>query len=296
MSNKILFIFSLFLLLPSMILADPVDFVMVVNLDSNQVISVKGDPAILNLEMNMGSLIKPFIALAANRPEFLINQRVLCPRSSIEIDIGERCWLAKGHGNVGIKEGIAYSCNVYFRHLVRNVPKRAIFDVLLKYDLIAKNKEKEFESFNEEEIIGGSNKIKIRPGKIFGAFNAAFNNGVFGMYKFKNGKVDFVAGSKVSPLENAGIILEGMRMAATEGTFSKAAAPYPQMRIIGKTGTVKTEVKPTRLRGFFIGLVPESKPALGVLAISDRGSGGEFAAPGGIQALLEAFLNRRINR
>jgi len=52
----------------------------------------------------VGSLVKPFLALAASRagqfPEYTCNPK--------------QCWLPRGHGSIGITQAIAHSCNSYF--------------------------------------------------------------------------------------------------------------------------------------------------------------------------------------
>jgi hypothetical protein len=57
-----------------------------------------------------GSLLKPFTALAYGRKNGLVFPELNCT--------GETCWLRSGHGQVGIVQAIAHSCNAYFRQLV----------------------------------------------------------------------------------------------------------------------------------------------------------------------------------
>jgi len=57
--------------------------------------------------VEVGSLAKPFIALAyAQSHDFRY------PRSTCK-----KCWLPRGHGDIGIVEAIAQSCNTYFDSL-----------------------------------------------------------------------------------------------------------------------------------------------------------------------------------
>jgi cell division protein FtsI/penicillin-binding protein 2 len=55
----------------------------------------------------VGSLVKPFVALAYNGPfpEFTCK--------------GTGCWLARGHGRLRFREAMAQSCNAYFLNLAR---------------------------------------------------------------------------------------------------------------------------------------------------------------------------------
>jgi hypothetical protein len=52
----------------------------------------------------VGSLAKPFVALAYAQSHEFRYPRVNC----------KSCWLPRGHGDVGIVEAIANSCNTYF--------------------------------------------------------------------------------------------------------------------------------------------------------------------------------------
>jgi cell division protein FtsI/penicillin-binding protein 2 len=57
----------------------------------------------------LGSLVKPFTALAYAETHGFRYPEYECR--------GENCWLARGHGRLGIREAIAYSCNAYFLKL-----------------------------------------------------------------------------------------------------------------------------------------------------------------------------------
>src|SRR5262249_42417908 len=61
-------------------------------------------------EIAVGSLTKPFLAVAYGRthqsfPVFRCTGK-------------KTCWLPRGHGTLGIREAIAFSCNSYFHQLV----------------------------------------------------------------------------------------------------------------------------------------------------------------------------------
>lgn len=60
-------------------------------------------------ELPVGSLIKPFIALAYGRThESFPTYRCLGKKT---------CWLPRGHGTLAIRQAIAFSCNSYFHQL-----------------------------------------------------------------------------------------------------------------------------------------------------------------------------------
>jgi len=73
----------------------------------------------------VGSLVKPFTALASSGPfpEFVCKGAV------------DRCWLANGHGPIGFREALAHSCNSYFLHLARDVDANSLAVVAAKFGI-----------------------------------------------------------------------------------------------------------------------------------------------------------------
>src|SRR5262249_15700908 len=58
--------------------------------------------------MPVGSLVKPFTALAYGRTHGFAFPEFTCKGAQ------NRCWLPQGHGRVGLADAIAHSCNAYF--------------------------------------------------------------------------------------------------------------------------------------------------------------------------------------
>jgi cell division protein FtsI/penicillin-binding protein 2 len=75
----------------------------------------------------VGSLVKPFMALAASGPfpEFVCKGAV------------DRCWLAKGHGPMDFSAALANSCNAYFLRLARDVDAHSLAVVAARYGIPA---------------------------------------------------------------------------------------------------------------------------------------------------------------
>ena len=63
-------------------------------------------------DLPVGSLIKPFIAVAYGRAHRAF-PRLRCTG-------GKTCWLPRGHGVLQLREAIAFSCNSYFHQLAAN--------------------------------------------------------------------------------------------------------------------------------------------------------------------------------
>jgi cell division protein FtsI/penicillin-binding protein 2 len=74
-----------------------------------------------------GSLIKPFTALAYAATHGYEYPEVLCD--------GRSCWQPRGHGRIGIREAVAYSCNTYFAKLVESMVPADLSVVLRRFGL-----------------------------------------------------------------------------------------------------------------------------------------------------------------
>lgn len=57
----------------------------------------------------LGSLVKPFLAIAYGEPHGFRYPDLQC----------NGCWLSSGHGRIGITTALAHSCNAYFVQLAR---------------------------------------------------------------------------------------------------------------------------------------------------------------------------------
>jgi len=82
------------------------------------------DPGAPQTPLRVGSLQKPFVARAwaAAHPEAAI------PRHDCRG--GQACWLAAGHGRLGLAGATAVSCNAYFRALAAETPAETLARVL----------------------------------------------------------------------------------------------------------------------------------------------------------------------
>ncbi len=84
----------------------------------------------LNQPVPVGSLVKPFTALA-----YAASHSGRFPTMECRPDSG--CWLPSGHGLIGIESAIAYSCNTYFRSLSEQLRHRDLVPVTARFGLPA---------------------------------------------------------------------------------------------------------------------------------------------------------------
>lgn len=96
---------------------------IVVDIRTRQV--VKQDWPDADKPIPVGSLVKPFTALASSGPfpEFV------CKGAQ------DRCWLASGHGLLRFREALAESCNAYFLRLARDVDPHSLAVVAAKFGI-----------------------------------------------------------------------------------------------------------------------------------------------------------------
>jgi cell division protein FtsI/penicillin-binding protein 2 len=108
-------------LLALVLLAD-VNYI-VVDVHTRQV--VKQDWPGSEIPVPVGSLVKPFTALAAGGPfpEFVCHGAI------------DRCWFQKGHGPEQFRDALANSCNAYFLELAKNVDPHSLAVVAAKFGI-----------------------------------------------------------------------------------------------------------------------------------------------------------------
>lgn len=73
----------------------------------------------------IGSLAKPFVALAYARSHAFAYPKVRC----------RRCWRPSGHGELAIEQAIAQSCNTYFDQLRAAIPASQLVAVAHDFGL-----------------------------------------------------------------------------------------------------------------------------------------------------------------
>jgi cell division protein FtsI/penicillin-binding protein 2 len=106
----------------ALVLVADVNYI-VVDVHTRQV--VKRDWPGAEVPIPVGSLVKPFTALAASGPfpEFVCHGAI------------DRCWFQKGHGPEQFRDALANSCNAYFLELAKNVDGHSLAVVAAKFGI-----------------------------------------------------------------------------------------------------------------------------------------------------------------
>ena len=110
-------------LLALILAATPEINYIVVDIQTRQV--VRQDWPDANKPIPVGSLVKPFTALASSGPF----PELTCHGSA------DRCWLAKGHGTLQFRDALSNSCNAYFLQLAQGVDAHSLAVVAAKFGI-----------------------------------------------------------------------------------------------------------------------------------------------------------------
>ncbi|MBZ5533338.1 MAG: hypothetical protein LAO20_18060 [Acidobacteriia bacterium] len=182
----------------------------------------------------VGSLVKPFVAVAYGRTHASF------PRFRCE---GKKtCWLPRGHGNLGIAQAIAFSCNSYFRQLAANSAPDSAASTLERFGVSPAN----------DGLSGSAAPLAL--------VHAYLELASLGEER------------AVAP------ILSGMTMSAQKGTGKAVSAELPRTAALAKTGTAPcTHAKKAPGDGFAVVMAPAGHPRF-VLLVRVHGRPGAAAA------------------
>ncbi len=200
----------------------------------------------------VGSLIKPFTALAYaaghayKYPDFVCTPGV--------------CWLPAGHGRLGIREAVAYSCNAYFANLAAEVRAEDLAAVLRRFGLDPLPS-----TAGPDALIGRGDTWRVKPLDLLRAYGE-------------------LAARAAEP--GVAELLEGMALSAKTGTGKAAGESGGGIRLDGagegwlvKTGTAPC-IHAHRMSGdgYALGMYPARHPQRAVLVRLHGGTGAEAAA------------------
>jgi len=224
----------------------------------------------------VGSLLKPFVALAYGRMENSARKfpTVICHGKS------DGCWRTGGHGSMTLAPALAESCNAYFLKLARELASGgggALERVSGEHGLPAPPAQK-----TAAMLIGVTPEWRIPPV----AFAEAYATLVRG-------------GSDATEREVIGVLLAGMRAAALPGGTAAKVGSHPG-GVLAKTGTAPCVAGPGEDRcvangdGLVMVMAPAENPRW-VLLVRQRGTTGAHTAEvaGKMLASLESVHAQR---
>jgi len=107
----------------------------------------------------LGSLVKPFTALAYGEEHHFLYPEFECHGK------GDRCWLPRGHGHIGLVQAVAQSCNAYFLSLASDLKASSVAAVLRRYSVYDIG-----EKVPTESLVGLGSAWKISPLRMLRAY------------------------------------------------------------------------------------------------------------------------------
>ena len=188
-------------------------------------------PEIAQQVVSPGSLVKPFLAVAYGDQHDGRFPTVLCRGTE------SRCWLPRGHGNLGLEEAIAQSCNAYFLELAAGLDRRRAAETFTRYELAAPPI-----AASAESLAGLGSAWKEPPLAWARAYLQLVNE-------------------QQSPAQSR--IVKGMLDSAERGTARAVDAALGRNAALAKTGTAACSHTPRGAAdGFTIILYPAAQPRL----------------------------------
>jgi cell division protein FtsI/penicillin-binding protein 2 len=204
------------------------------------------DPA----PVSPGSLVKPFLAIAYGEQHEGRFPTVRCRGTE------SRCWLPRGHGNLGLEEAIAQSCNAYFLELAAGLDHRHAAQTLARYGLTAPPM-----AASAESLAGLGSAWKEPPMGWARAYLQLVNE-------------------QQSPVQSR--IVKGMLDSAERGTAHAVDAALGRNAALAKTGTAACSHTPRGAAdGFTVILYPAAQPRLLLLVRVHGVTGAESAKVAG---------------
>lgn len=233
-----------------------------------------------------------------------------------------RCHLARGHGEVSLREALAKSCNVFFYRLAAALDVDAIshragtlglgertgVDLLNEAAGLLPTREWKRRTYGERWYASETASVAVGQGAVqvtaiqMARLAAAVASGGLLPTPRLVGSVPPRPVEEVSP-EHLALIREGMREAVVAGTARRAG--LREYAVAGKTGTAQVastervegedEERAPELRthAWFVGFAPFEAPEIAVAVVVEHGGGGGAAAAPVAREVFSAYFERR---
>lgn len=194
----------------------------------------------------LGSLVKPFTALAFGERHALRFPRHFCAGSSAG------CWLPRGHGEMDLTHAIAYSCNSYFLFLTESMTSADLAPIASEFGF-----EPPPPDISSPGLAGLGDAWRVSPSRVAYAYLEL-----------------------VRRRDQPGVapVIEGMRESALVGTGAEVDRSLARTNALVKTGTaVCTHRHRAPGDGFVVALSPSDNPKI-LLMVRVHGVPGAKAA------------------
>ena len=249
---------------------------------------------------NVGSIFKLVSAATALEKNIDKNEVYNCC-GSIKVDEAKfDCFNGVGHGEVDMKNAIAYSCNSYFVNLSKKISPIDIWymsknlgfatpiDLAPDFFSDKGNIPSKKELANPKTMASfsfGQSSLMAAPIQISGLINTIASDGEYSVPQLVEGLVnenfDYIEkrqvpeSKKVISKENTEYLKESMHAAVSDGTATKGKPK--NFEAAAKTATAETGLKKDGKnieQSWYAGFYPIDKPKYSVVVLAENGSGG----------------------
>ncbi|MBQ7687872.1 MAG: hypothetical protein IJT27_01515 [Clostridia bacterium] len=247
----------------------------------------------------VGSVFKPFIAVAAVENGVSVNGDFVCEGSLSVSGVSFGCYRRRVHGAEGLNEAVCNSCNTYFIDLGRRTGAEAILSVASAFGFGEKTAltgtlEAKGGTLPDAETLAspaalanlcfGQGSLLASPLQLAAAYAALANGGIYHAPYLMRALVDenktayaYYRNETVRRISDAGVcgvINEALRLNMAEGTGVQGSPS--NVTSAGKTATAQTgkydENGVEKLCTWFCGFVPFEDPAYVIVVFDEDGS------------------------
>lgn len=251
---------------------------LLVDFKTGRVLSHRAIDVITETPVNLGSLVKPFVVLAAAEGGLDFETfRVYCGETDVDAHPTNSCWFHPGHGEVGVTDAIAHSCNTYFLTLASYIDRRLLFDVYGRYGVLS---DPQSASTNHSRYLTtglGYACMGELDAVLFGMY-ALLTDGSLFRIDPSHTRIE-LNGQYPAPPHIRFAIREGMRTSSRIGTAKDTFAEAPlSVPPLIKTGTSAysdgARKTPWRTHALTVLFAPADNPRYGVVVFVREGFGG----------------------
>ena len=210
----------------------------------------------------LGSLVKPFTALAYGEEHGFQYPEVECHGKR------DRCWYARGHGQLGLVQAVAQSCNAYFLNLASDLRPSSVTSVLRRYSIYDVN-----EKVSPDSMVGLGSAWKISPIRMLRAYAELSRR------RDQPGVSEIIRGMQGSEVSGTGMgVGTALRKSGQSAITKTGTAPCAHSR----NGSVDTSL-PQGFAGdgYVIALYPAADPRFALIVRMHSAPGSKAAEVAG---------------
>ena len=257
-------------------LADRAGAVLVLNVETGQVLACSDPRRAFERPYPPGSAFKPVTAAAALETRLTdARARIECrPRMTAHESF--LCTIPQGHGRLAIVDALAQSCNVHFQELGRRLSAKGLHEWARRFGF------GEPTGLAPPGCVEASGALPTPSSALQRAKQAIGQGGITATpaqvaFAYRRLALGRTPQGPLCSRETLDLLRRGLRQAVTDGTARRAEPS--NVTVAGKTGTPEVDPSGVARHAWFIGYAPAERPRVVIVVFLERGSGGLHAAP-----------------